>query len=66
MEDINCKNDLYAYLGDELTNDNGMSLGTLDRVRAGYDFCEFETASGKTVRRDVSDILTHLDNGYGF
>ena len=60
------KNDLYAHLGDELTNDNGMSMGTLQRVRAAYDFCEFETASGKTVRRDVSDILTQLQNGYSF
>ena len=60
------KNDLYAHLGDELTNDNGMSLGTLDRVRAAYDFCEFKTQDGKTVRRDVDDILNFANNGYSF
>ena len=60
------KNDLYAHLGDELTNDNGMSMGVLRRVRAAYDFCEFETASGKTVRRNNEDIFTMLENGYSF
>ena len=60
------KNDLYAFVGDELTNDNGMSMGTLTRVRAGYDFCHFETASGKSVRRNNEDIFTMLRTGYSF
>ena len=66
MTEYNSKNDLYANLGDELTNGDGTSLGTLQRVRAAYDFCEFEAASGKTVRRDVSDVLAAIDNGFGF
>ena len=60
------KNDLYAFIGDELRNDNGMSMGTLTRVRAGYDFCHFETASGKVVKRDNDDIFAMLENGYSF
>jgi hypothetical protein len=61
------KNDLYAELGNELTNDDlGESRGTLQRVRAGYDFCEFETASGETVRREVDEVLAALDNGFTF
>lgn len=64
---VETKNDLYAFLGDELSNsDMGQSLGTLDRVRAAYDFCEFKMPDGKRVRRDVSDIFTHLENGYTF
>lgn len=65
--EVSCKNDLYAFLGDELFNsDRGMSMGTLRRVRAAYDFCEFETVDGKTVRRDVSEVMAHLENGYTF
>lgn len=60
------KNDLYAHLGDELTNGNGKSLGELVRVRAGYDFCHFETASGKTVKRDNDKIFAFLQDGYSF
>jgi hypothetical protein len=60
------KNDLYSFLGDELTNGNGKSLGTLTRVRAAYDFCEFETLSGKTVRRDVSDVIDFANGAYDF
>jgi hypothetical protein len=60
------KNDLYAHLGDELTNGNGKSMGTLQRVRAGYDFCHFETASGKVVKRDNEKIFNWLQNGYTF
>jgi len=66
MTEHTCKNDLYANLGDELTNDNNVSLGTLDRVRAAYDTCEFITASGKRVTRDVDDVLNAIENGYTF
>jgi hypothetical protein len=66
MTEYNDKNDLYANLGDELTNGNGKSLGVLRRVRAAYDFCEFETASGKTVQRDVSDVLSWVNGAYDF
>jgi len=65
-DEVECKNDLYANLGDELTNDNGKSLGTLNRVRAAYDFCEFKTASGKTVQRDVSDVISFANGAYSF
>lgn len=64
---IDEKNDLYAFLGDELRNaERGRSRGILRRVRAAYDFCEFETVSGETVRRDVDEVLTALENGYEF
>lgn len=59
------KNDLYSFIGNDLRVD-GKSVGTLTRVRAAYDFCEFETASGKSVRRDNDDIFTMLDNGCSF
>ena len=66
-DEINNKNDLYAHLGDELSNDDaGQSRGTLCRVRAGYDFCEFEVNGGKTIRRDVSEVMNALENGYTF
>jgi hypothetical protein len=61
------KNDLYAHLGETLSNDaRGVSLGTLDRVRAGYDFAEFIMPDGERVRRNIDDIFTHLENGYSF
>lgn len=67
MKEVNNKNDLYQYLGDELTNDDlGRSRGTLTRVRAGYDFAEFEVSGGKTVRRDLEEVFSALENGYNF
>ena len=61
------KDDLYAFEGQELQNtERGRSRGILRRVRAAYDWCEFETVSGKTVRRDVDEIADALSNGYEF
>jgi hypothetical protein len=62
-----CKNDLYGHLGEELAHtDRGRSRGVLRRVRAAYDFCHFEVAGGKTVRRDVDEVLAAIENGYEF
>lgn len=61
------KNDLYAFLGEELTHDSrGRSRGTLVRVRAAYDFCEFEVPGGKTVKRDCHEVFQAIENGYTF
>lgn len=67
FDDVTEKDDLYAFIGDELRlADAGRSRGVLTRVRAAHDFCHFETVSGKTVRRDVDEVLSALDNGYTF
>jgi len=66
-DDVSTKNDLYAFLGQDLRDDSrGRTRGVLRRVRAAYDFCEFEVPGGKTVRRDVDEVLTALENGYEF
>lgn len=65
--DVSCKNDLYAFEGQELRNDDtGRTRGTLRRVRAAYDWVEFEVPGNKTVRRDVSEVISALENGYTF
>jgi hypothetical protein len=64
---MNDKNDLYAVEGKELRNkDAGRTRGILRRVRAAYDWVEFEVPGGKTVRRDVDEVFDALDNGYKF